>query len=36
VIDHIAQRTGKTAEEVRELIESGQWRELLALMRSED
>jgi len=36
VIDHIAKRTGKTADEVRELIKSGQWRELWAIMRSDD
>lgn len=30
VVEHIAQRTGRTPEEVRELIEAGRWRELLA------
>jgi|GEM_PF-3694466 len=29
LVERIAQRTGKTPEEVLELIESGQWRELL-------
>src|SRR5690606_33109920 len=28
LVDYIAQRTGRTPEEVRRLIESGQWREL--------
>lgn len=30
LVEYIAQRTGRTPEEVRELIENGQWRELLS------
>ncbi len=36
LVDYIAQRTGRTPEEVRRLIESGQWRELWNAVRGRE